>query len=233
MKFGCLGFIGIFAIIIIAAVASGGGETENTASNNTSQAENSDNNSADKASTSTGNSEKEKAGEEKSGDASETKDDSTITGEEFEKISNGMTYDEVVKIIGSEGTVQSETGEEGSQFHTIIYSWDGADGWGANAMLTFQDGKLQSKAQAGVGNGSESDVTITMDEFNQLENGMTTDKVFEIIGGEGEITSQTGEEGSQYHTVTYTYYGESSMGANATLMFQGGELSSKSQFGLD
>lgn len=144
-----------------------------------------------------------------------------------------MTYEEVVKIIGSEGTVQSETGEKGTQFHTVIYAWDGAAGWGANAMLTFQGGKLQSKAQAGVGDGSKSDVTITIDEFNQIENGMTTEQVFEIIGGEGELTSQTGEEGSQYHTVTYTYYGENGMGANAILMFQGGKLNSKSQFGLE
>ncbi|QKY68731.1 DUF3862 domain-containing protein [Lentibacillus sp. CBA3610] len=233
MKFGCLGFIGIIAIIIIAVVAIGGGETDDTASNDTSQTENSDDNNADEENTSEGNAEEGNAEEENSGEASETEDDSTITGEEFEQISNGMTYEEVVEIIGSEGTVQSETGEEDSEFHTIIYSWDGADGWGSNAMLTFQDGQLQSKSQAGVGNESESDVTITIDEFNQLENGMTTDEVFEIIGGEGEITSQTGEEGSQYHTVTYTYYGESGMGANATLMFQGGELSSKSQIGLE
>lgn len=221
MKFGCLGFIGILAIIIIAVLAFGGGETDDTTSNNTTQTEDSGGNSADEDTTSSGNTEEENAEEGDSGEASETEDDSTITGEEFEQISNGMTYEEVVEIIGSEGTVQSETGEEGSQFHTIIYSWDGADGWGANAMLTFQDGLLQSKAQAGVGNGSEADVTITIDEFNQLENGMTTDQVFEIIGGEGEITSQTGEEGSQYHTVTYTYYGESGLGSNATLMFQG------------
>ncbi|SFD42597.1 protein of unknown function [Lentibacillus persicus] len=226
MKVGCLGFIGIIAIMIIATVAFSGGETNDSASNNTSESENS--NSAETKKAEEANAEKENSGQ-----SPETEDDSTITGEEFEQISNGMTYDEVVSIIGGEGTVQSETGEEGSQFHTIIYSWEGADGWGSNAMLTFQDGQLQSKSQAGVGNDSESDVTITIDEFNQLENGMTTDEVFDIIGGEGEITSQTGEKGSQYYTVTYTYDGDSSIGANATLMFQGDELSSKSQFGLE
>ncbi|WP_100009884.1 DUF3862 domain-containing protein [Lentibacillus sediminis] len=223
MKFGCLGFLGIIALFVVIAVVSIGGETEDTASNDTTETENSGND----------NSGETNASEENSGEASEPEDDSTITGDEFEQISNGMTYEEVVEVIGSEGTVQSETGEEDSQFHTVIYSWDGADGWGANAMLTFQGGELQSKSQAGVGDGSSSDVTITIDEFNQVENGMTTEEVFEIVGGEGEVTSQTGEEGSQYYTVTYTYYGESGMGANAILMFQGGELNSKSQFGLE
>ena len=80
----------------------------------------------------------------------EPKNGPGISKEEFDKIKNGMTYKEVVEIIGGEGEVLSEVGEEGSQFYTIMYSFDGESGFGANANFTFQSGKLMSKAQFGL-----------------------------------------------------------------------------------
>ncbi|MGG1516998.1 DUF3862 domain-containing protein [Paenibacillus oryzisoli] len=69
-------------------------------------------------------------------------------------------------------------------------------------------------------------------EFDQIQNGMTYAQVTEIIGGPGEIMSEVGEKGSEFYTVMYMYDGEGSLGANANLMFQGGKLNSKAQFGL-
>ncbi|TKI69184.1 hypothetical protein FC756_09450 [Lysinibacillus mangiferihumi] len=60
---------------------------------------------------------------------------------------------------------------------------------------------------------------ITIDQFNKLENGMTKEQVFEILEGEGEgaVISESGD------VVMYSYDGKS-LGANASLMFQGGKL---------
>ena len=68
--------------------------------------------------------------------------------EKFNKIETGMTYEQVVAIIGEEGTALSES--EISNIKTIIYSWYGKGSIGANANITFQNGKVISKAQFGL-----------------------------------------------------------------------------------
>lgn len=81
----------------------------------------------------------------------DTAEDAKITLEEFNKIETGMTYKEVVDIIGGEGTVQSETSITGNdQYKTTLYSWEGKGSLGANANVTFQGGKVVSKAQFGL-----------------------------------------------------------------------------------
>ncbi|GAB6474914.1 MULTISPECIES: DUF3862 domain-containing protein [Bacillus] len=73
-----------------------------------------------------------------------------ISKEEFDSIQNGMSYEEVIGIIGGDGELLSETGTKGQQFHTLMYSWEGEKGFGSNANATFQDGKLINKAQFGL-----------------------------------------------------------------------------------
>lgn len=73
-----------------------------------------------------------------------------ITLEKFNNIQLGMTYDEVVDIIGEEGTVFSETNiMQDEQYKTTIYYWYANNGI-ANANITFQGGKVVSKAQLGL-----------------------------------------------------------------------------------
>ena len=77
---------------------------------------------------------------------------------------------------------------------------------------------------------------ISLGEFNQIENGMSYEEVVSIVGGEGELTVENElGQGTQFHTVTksYSFNGENGLGANAILMFQNGEMVSKSQFGLE
>lgn len=77
--------------------------------------------------------------------------DEKITLEEFNKITTGMTYQEIVAIIGGEGTVMSETSlGDKEEYHTIMYMWEGKGTLGANANVTIQGGKVVSKAQAGL-----------------------------------------------------------------------------------
>ncbi len=77
--------------------------------------------------------------------------DTKISLEEFNQIETGMSYEEVVEIVGGEGTVLSESDITGDgQYKTTIYSWDGNGMLGANANVTFQGGKVISKAQFGL-----------------------------------------------------------------------------------
>lgn len=72
---------------------------------------------------------------------------SGVTMEQFNSISEGMTYDEVVKALGSEGEVQSSN--EIGGIKTVMYMWKGTS-LGSNMNATFQDGKMMSKAQFGL-----------------------------------------------------------------------------------
>lgn len=69
-------------------------------------------------------------------------------------------------------------------------------------------------------------------EFDELKNGISYDEATKIIGGPGEVISESGDVGSEFHTIMYQYKGEGGMGANANLMFQGGKMMNKAQFGL-
>lgn len=211
-KFGCLGIIILIVLGII--IASLGNDDSTNETNDTTPTEEETTNPP---------AEESEDNEATDSEPAETEDtDGSLTKEKFDQIKEGMTYEEVVAIIGSEGTVLSESGTPGDAYHTVIYEFE-TDGFMSSANMTFQGGKLMNKAQYGLGS---SDIEITLEQFNQLKNGMTTEEVFEILGGEGDITSESGD------TVMYSYNG-TSIGGNASLMFQGGKLMNKSQFGLE
>ena len=79
------------------------------------------------------------------------KNESNMSEAEFDQIKNGMTYDQVTAIIGGPGEIVSEIGTPGDQFYTVKYQFKGDGGmWDAHADLTFQSGKLNTKAQTGL-----------------------------------------------------------------------------------
>ena len=132
-KFIMYGFVGLIALGVIAAVF--GGEDDTTTTSDPEPA----------TVTKETVEKKEEAAEKK-----ETKNDPGISKKEFEQIQSGMTYEEVVSIIGGEGEVLSETGNKGEDLHTVMYQWDGESGFGANANAMFQGGKLNTKSQFGL-----------------------------------------------------------------------------------
>lgn len=72
-----------------------------------------------------------------------------ITSEKFNAIESGMTYNEVVNIVGSDGELSSQVDIGGDEYKTEIYVWYGAVP-GSNANVTFQGGKVVAKAQLGL-----------------------------------------------------------------------------------
>ena len=77
--------------------------------------------------------------------------EASISLEEFNKIKTGMTYEEVCDIVGGEGTLSSSVDlGVGDEYKTEIYQWTGNGSIGANANVTFQGGKVVSKAQMGL-----------------------------------------------------------------------------------
>ena len=77
------------------------------------------------------------------------------------------------------------------------------------------------------------DVSVTLEEYNNLKSGMTEKQVWEIIGGKCTNTGTTDLGiGKEYVTISYGCNGNGTLGANVILMFQGGKLSTMSQTGL-
>lgn len=71
-----------------------------------------------------------------------------ITLSEFNQIENGMTYEQVKEIVGSEGTLIAESGT--GDVKVTMYQWYGNTMTGANANFSFTNNQLTTKAQFGL-----------------------------------------------------------------------------------
>lgn len=69
----------------------------------------------------------------------EPANDGYITYAEYLEIKDGMTYEEVYTIIGSYGKELSRASIAG--YETVLIAWEGKGMAGANANITFQNGK--------------------------------------------------------------------------------------------
>ena len=70
-----------------------------------------------------------------------------VTMANYNRLKTGMTYAQVVQILGKEGTELSRN--EMAGYETVMYQWEG-DSWGSNMNAMFQNGKLIQKAQFGL-----------------------------------------------------------------------------------
>lgn len=76
-----------------------------------------------------------------------------VTFAKYNQITNGMTYEQVVAIIGKQGEEMSRNHIDGVQgvmasIDTVMYQWMNGNGSNMNAM--FQNNKLMQKAQFGL-----------------------------------------------------------------------------------
>ena len=105
-----------------------------------------------------------------------------LTIDKFNAIQFGMTYEEVLDIVGEEGTNISETTI--MDYVTAIYQWD--EGLN-NFNVTFENNVVIGKAQFGLNSITGSNVTLEM--YNSIKSGMTYDDVVAIFESEGSLLS--------------------------------------------
>lgn len=84
--------------------------------------------------------------------------------------------------------------------------------------------------QKSVSGVSDSSEYITMDEYNQIETGMTYEEVQKIVGGTGEVSVQSETAGIKI--IIVTWYGNGVAGSNANVTFTNNEVTTKAQVGL-
>ncbi|GEM_PF-1881042 len=77
---------------------------------------------------------------------------------------------------------------------------------------------------------SSKSAKITLAEYNQIDMGMTYDRVKSIVGSAGEELTRTQIAG--YTTFIVVWEGVGGNGANANVTFQNGEAIAKAQIGL-
>jgi len=75
-------------------------------------------------------------------------DTTGVNMENYSKLQTGMSYEEVVSILGSNGEEMSSNDIAG--YKNVMYKWDGDGSFGANMNAMFQNGKLIQKAQYGL-----------------------------------------------------------------------------------
>jgi hypothetical protein len=71
-----------------------------------------------------------------------------VTMDNYNRLQTGMSYAQVVAILGEQG-VELSSNEFGG-YRNVMYKWDGYGGIGANMNAMFQNDHLISKAQMGL-----------------------------------------------------------------------------------
>jgi len=154
-------------------------------------------------------------------------DSGDLTMASYEKITNGMSYDDVVKLLGSKGeeTRSSTIGK----IELKSYKWEG-DNY-KRIYVNFRDDKVNSKTQSGLSGSTlskDGNADLSMDKYNQIKNGMSYEEVVKIIGSEGEQSSNSKIGSTEISS--YNWKGANYSRIFAT--FSGNKLTSKSQAGL-
>ena len=137
----------------------------------------------------------------------------------FRKITIGMTYEQVKKILVDEGE-KSQT--EAKDSKKISYIWKNNDA--TNILVATQDNLVTEKAETFL---QKRDANVTLDKFDKTSIGMDYEQVKAILG-EGELTSQVKsdtEEADIYSWINIE-------GGTAECMFLNGKLFQKSKNNL-
>ncbi len=157
---------------------------------------------------------------------SESGSSADLTKSKFDRLENDTSYDEAVKIIGSEGELTRET--KTKNYTISSYKWSGKDN--AAIYATFRDDKLTGKRQSRLGGelGKNGTADISKAKFDKIKIGMSYDEVVEIIGSKGTQKSSSTIGKTQLEFYQWSGEDYSAIYGN----FRNGELSSKRQYKL-
>lgn len=109
-----------------------------------------------------------------------------------------------------------------------------SDGAGTTIYVTYVNGKQTYSIFGSNAVSQDNPPTISLEEFEQIQIGMSYQEVFDLVGSRGELLSEADLGlGDDYYTAIYSWDGEGSLGANASVTFQGGYVTSKAQAGLE
>lgn len=73
--------------------------------------------------------------------------------------------------------------------------------------------------------------TVTIENFNKIETGMTYEQVCDILGKDGAVVSEVDIGVTGYKTTIYSWYDNTGI-ANCNVTVQGGKVMAKAQIGL-
>ncbi|OPJ64582.1 DUF3862 domain-containing protein [Clostridium oryzae] len=142
-----------------------------------------------------------------------------VTYSKFLKIKMGSSYSAVVKIVGK-GKRESSTSTAGIKMTS--YTWSA----GLGAMsITFQNGKVLSKGQAGL---YKAYAKVSKRKYKKIKSGMSYKKVKSILGKGGQLTG----EAKSYGSDSRSYQWVNSNGYFITCTFSNNVLDVKSDFSL-
>jgi hypothetical protein len=76
------------------------------------------------------------------------------------------------------------------------------------------------------------EVTVTKSEFDKVDFNTSYEDVMKIVGGAGQIVSESGQPGDPDYLVTYQYKGDKP-NSSAKFTFRNNKLTNKSQSNLE
>lgn len=144
-----------------------------------------------------------------------------LTMEKYLQLSMNGSYQDAVKILGSEGVELSS--RVILQSKTVSYQW--RNNPIGSISLIFLDGKLVTRQQSGLSKNITPN--LSAEKFRQINDGMTYEEV-KVVLGEGEELSQSNL--GKLVTIRYQWRGE--LVSRINLTFTNGKLTSKYQLGL-
>lgn len=166
-----------------------------------------------------------KTDEPKTDTTSSTSGSGDLTLDNFNKMKTGMSYDEVVKILGSSGSETSSSSV--GKYELKSYKWEG-DKF-IRIYANFRNDEMRSKSQSGLGGSASSgSADISKAKYDQIKNGMSYDEVKKIVGSDGEQRSSSSIGKSSY--MSYSWKGAKF--SRISVRFKDDKVTGKSQSGL-